>query len=83
MKNVAIPKPVAFLVLTALLTSSTLLTAQAGTLDSTFGHGGIATTPNTTTSCGQVVNCAMAIQTDGKIVVAGGAPRATALRNWL
>jgi uncharacterized delta-60 repeat protein len=74
MKNVATPKTVAFLVLTAaLLTWSTLLMAQAGTLDPTFGRGGIATTPNTTTSCGQVVNCAMAIQSDGKIVVAGGA----------
>lgn len=73
MKNVAIPKTAALLVLTALLTSSTLLMAQAGTLDPTFGNGGIATTPNTNTSCGQIVNCAMAIQSDGKIVVAGGA----------
>ena len=30
--------------------------AQAGSLDPTFGTGGIATTPNTTTSCGAVVN---------------------------
>src|SRR3981081_4145556 len=73
MKNVAIPRTVALLVLTALLTSSTLLMAQAGALDPTFGNGGIATTPNTNTGCGQVVNCAMAIQSDGKIVVAGGA----------
>jgi uncharacterized delta-60 repeat protein len=56
-----------------LLSSSTLVMAQAGSLDLTFGKGGIVTTPNTTTGCGQNVNCSVAIQSDGKIVVAGGA----------
>src|SRR5579864_973471 len=56
-----------------LLSFSTLVMAQAGSLDTTFGKGGIVTTPNTTTGCGQVVNCSVAIQSDGKIVVAGGA----------
>jgi uncharacterized delta-60 repeat protein len=56
-----------------LLSSSTVVMAQAGSLDPTFGTGGIVTTPNTTTGCGQNVNCSVAIQSDGKIVVAGGA----------
>ena len=56
-----------------LLSSSTVSMAQAGSLDPTFGTGGIVTTPNTTTGCGQNVNCSVAIQSDGKIVVAGGA----------
>jgi hypothetical protein len=57
----------------ALLTSSALLRAQPGALDPTFGVDGVATTPNTSTRCGGVVNCAVAIQSDGKIVVAGQA----------
>jgi len=56
-----------------MLNSPTLMMAQAGSLDPTFGKGGIVTTPNTTTGCGQVTNCSVAIQNDGKIVVAGGA----------
>jgi uncharacterized delta-60 repeat protein len=56
-----------------LLSSSTLVMAQAGSLDPTFGKGGIVTTPNTTTGCSQNVSCSVAIQSDGKIVVAGGA----------
>jgi uncharacterized delta-60 repeat protein len=58
---------------TGMLSSSTSVMAQAGSLDPTFGKGGIVTTPNTTTGCGQVTNCSVAIQSDGKIVVAGGA----------
>jgi len=61
--------PLALLVAAALASSSTSAMAQAGSLDATFGIGGIATTPSTTTTeC-----CAMAIQSDGKIVAAGGA----------
>lgn len=41
--------------------------AQAGSLDPTFGTGGIFTSPTTRGSAS-----ALAIQTDGKIVVAGG-----------
>ncbi len=73
MKNSAISKRVASLLGAALLMSATLLMAQAGSLDPTFGNGGIVTTPNTTTGCGTVVNCVVAIQGDGKIVVAGAA----------
>lgn len=56
----------------ALLTSSTLVIAQAGSLDPTFGKGGIVTT----TFGGQdttVLNAA-AIQSDGKILAAGLIP---------
>jgi uncharacterized delta-60 repeat protein len=70
MSTVQVIKRVALLAGAALLSSSTLLMAQAGSLDPTFGTGGIVTTPNTTTGCAP---CALALQTDGKIVVAGGA----------
>ena len=73
MKSVTLSKYLAVFTLTLLLSSSTLLMAQAGSLDPTFGTGGIVTTPNTTTACGAVVNCTVAIQSDGKIVVAGSA----------
>jgi uncharacterized delta-60 repeat protein len=73
MKNIFPSRRMVALVWTALLGSSTWLMAQAGSLDPTFGTGGIVTTPNTTTGCGAVVNCAVALQGDGKIVVAGGA----------
>lgn len=73
MNIVALCRRVALLVGTSILSSSTLLMAQAGSLDPTFGSNGIVTTPNTTTGCGQVVNCTIAIQSDGKIVVAGSA----------
>ena len=62
----------ALLVAATLLSSSTSAMAQAGNLDTTFGVGGIATTPNTSTGCRFASGCAMAIQGDGKIVVAGG-----------
>jgi uncharacterized delta-60 repeat protein len=66
-------KRLALLVCAALLSSSNLAIAQAGSLDPSFGDNGIVTTPHTATGCGQVVNCSIAIQSDGKIVVAGGA----------
>ena len=52
----------------ALLCSSTLLMAQAGSLDPTFGNGGIVTTENTNHAV------ATAVQSDGKILVAGSIP---------
>ena len=60
--------PMVLLVVAALLgSSSNLAMAQAGSLDATFGNGGIVTTPNTSDGRG------IAIQSDGKIVVAGQA----------
>jgi uncharacterized delta-60 repeat protein len=69
--SVAIFKRFAVVVGALLLASPTLLMAQAGSLDPTFGTRGIVTTPGSGTGCGAVVNCAVAIQSDGKIVVAG------------
>jgi len=54
----------ALLVSIAILASPNLLMGQAGTLDPTFGTGGIVTTANTGAE-------AAALQSDGKIVVAG------------
>lgn len=62
-------RSVASLVCTLLITPS--LVAQAGSLDPTFGNGGIVTTPNTTTGCDVNIGCGLAIQTDGKILVSG------------
>lgn len=59
MNTLAVSKRAAVLVCAALLGSSAMLMAQAGSLDPTFGVGGIVTTPNT----GMAV--AVAIQTDG------------------
>lgn len=59
---------IALMIGAAFLCSSTLLMAQAGSLDQTFGNGGIVTTENTS----QAV--ATAIQSDGKILVAGSIP---------
>ncbi|MGD0987090.1 MAG: delta-60 repeat domain-containing protein [Candidatus Sulfotelmatobacter sp.] len=59
-------KLVRLLVCCALLAVPSLLMAQAGSLDPTFGSSGIAATPGTTAA-------AAALQRDGKIVVAGGA----------
>ena len=53
----------------ALVASPALVMAQAGRLDATFGAGGKAFTKNAT-NFGQAVN-AVALQTDGKIIVAG------------
>jgi uncharacterized delta-60 repeat protein len=68
--------PMALLVGAALLSSSTSAMAQAGNLDLTFGVGGIATTPNTSTGS------AMAIQSHGRIVVTGTTPGGFALARY-
>ena len=57
-------KRVRLLVSCVLLAVPSLLMAQAGSLDPTFGSGGIATTPGTSLA-------AAALQSDGKIVVVG------------
>jgi uncharacterized delta-60 repeat protein len=57
------------LIFGAALLGSNLLMAQAGSLDPTFGTGGIVTTPSVN-GCNP---CSLAIQSDGKILVAGGA----------
>src|SRR5262249_53777100 len=54
----------ASLISLAVLAVPNLLMAHAGDLDSTFGTGGIVTTPNTSANAG-------ALQIDSKIVVAG------------
>lgn len=67
----------------ALLISSTLAMAQAGSLDPTFGNGGIVTTPGTECGGGEpFVNCVAAVQSNGQIVVAGAnvaPPESTAI----
>ena len=65
MNSFALSNRVALLICAALLSSSALLMAQAGSLDPTFGKNGIVITPNTDAAA------AMAIQSDGKIVLAG------------
>jgi uncharacterized delta-60 repeat protein len=65
MRNVGAIRSAALLTGAALLSCSALLMAQAGSLDPTFGKNGIVITPNTDTAA------AMAIQSDGNIVVAG------------
>lgn len=59
----------AALIFGAVLLGSSLLMGQAGTLDPTFGTGGIVTTPSVN-GCNP---CPLAIQSDGKILLAGGA----------
>ena len=54
----------AILAYTSFILSPTLLMAQAGQLDATFGTGGVFSTSG--------VAAAVALQSDGKIVVAGG-----------
>src|SRR5215472_2979931 len=63
---------VALLVGAALLTCSALLMGQAGSLDPTFGTAGVVTT-NFGGTDNTIANAA-AIQSDGKIVVAGAVP---------
>jgi uncharacterized delta-60 repeat protein len=62
--NIGSVKRVGLLIFLSVLALPTLLMAQAGTLDPTFGNGGIVTTANTSANAG-------ALQSDGKIVVAG------------
>jgi uncharacterized delta-60 repeat protein len=65
-------RQLAFLALVAVITSSTLALAQAGSLDTTFGTGGVFTTSYT--QLDTTVNSAAAIQRDGKIVLGGTVP---------
>jgi uncharacterized delta-60 repeat protein len=64
MNKNAFLKRAAFVVCAAVIALPTLVMAQAGSLDPTFGTNGIVTTANT-------VPNAAALQSDGKIVVAG------------
>src|SRR5207237_8559908 len=64
MHNVSFSKRLALLICAAVLALPTLLMAQAGSLDPTFGTNGIVTTVNTSAN-------AAALQSDGKIVGAG------------
>ena len=64
----ATPKCIVLLVWVVLLTSSTLVVAQSGSLDPSFGTAGIVTTPGT------IGGTALAVQSDGKLVVAGAVP---------
>src|SRR5271166_5668566 len=67
----------AFLAAVVVIASSTLALAQAGHLDSTFGTGGVFTT-NFMQTDATMAN-AVAIQSDGKIVVGGSTPGGAAL----
>ena len=62
----------AFLAAVVVIASSTFALAQAGSLDSTFGTGGIFTTNYTSPDA--TMDIAVAIQSDGKIVVGGSNP---------
>src|SRR5271165_4902290 len=64
------------LIFSILLIASQAATAQAGHLDPTFGNGGIVTTDfgDQTQSSNLASANAVAIQSDGKIVVCGGVP---------
>jgi uncharacterized delta-60 repeat protein len=66
---------VAMLALAVLLSAATQAAAQAGQLDTTFGNGGIAITDFGVQYQQDIAAVGgIAIQTDGKIVVAGGVP---------
>jgi uncharacterized delta-60 repeat protein len=62
--SVAFPTHLALLIFLAVFALPSLLMAHAGDLDPTFGTNGIVTTANTSANAG-------ALQSDGKIVVAG------------
>ncbi len=66
-----------FLVAIAVISSSAVAFGQAGQLDSTFGRGGIFTTNFTQTDV--TIDSAVAIQSDGKIVLGGTTPNGAAL----
>ena len=72
MNSLAVSKRVALLVGAVLISCATLLMAQAGSLDPTFGTGGVVTT-NFGGENNTIANAA-AIQGDGKILVAGSIP---------
>ena len=65
--SVAFSKRLALLVCAAVFAIPTLVMAQAGSLDPTFGTNGIVTTANSGAN-------AAALQSDGKIVVGGSIP---------
>jgi uncharacterized delta-60 repeat protein len=66
------------LTLSILLIACTLAAAQAGTLDPSFGTGGIVTTDfGDQINSNVAVATAVTIQTDGKILVCGGIPSST------
>jgi uncharacterized delta-60 repeat protein len=67
-----------WLTLTILLIASNLVAAQAGTLDPSFGTGGIVTTDfGDQINSNIAIATAVTIQTDGKILVCGGIPSST------
>lgn len=70
--GLSIGRPLAFLAAVVIIASSTLAFAQAGSLDSTFGTGGIFTT--NFAQYDVTVDSAIAIQSDGKIVLGGTIP---------
>ena len=70
-------RQLAFLAAVVVITSSTFALAQAGQLDSTFGTGGVFTTNFAQTD--STMATAVAIQSDGKIVVGGSTPGGAAL----
>src|SRR5262249_10206885 len=67
MNNVVFSKVFALLLIAGVFTLPELGMGQAGSLDPTFGTNGIVTTANTAAN-------AAALQSDGKIVVAGSIP---------
>jgi uncharacterized delta-60 repeat protein len=68
---------IGFLAAVVVIASSTLTLAQAGHLDRTFGTGGIFTTNFTQSDA--TMDIAVAIQSDGKIVLGGSTPGGAAL----
>ena len=66
------------LILSILLMAFQQAAAQAGQLDSTFGTGGIFTTTFTEDNFAPIDN-AVAIQSDGKIVLGGATPNGPSL----
>jgi uncharacterized delta-60 repeat protein len=67
-----------WLTLTILLIACNLVAAQAGTLDPSFGTGGIVTTDfGDQINSNIAIATAVTIQTDGKILVCGGIPSST------
>lgn len=66
-----------FLATAVLVAWSTVCIAQAGHLDTTFGTGGVFTTNFTQTDATMAI--AVAIQSDGKIVIGGSTPGGAAL----
>ena len=65
-------RQLAFLIAMVVIASSTLALGQAGQLDSTFGTGGIFTT--NFAQYDVTIDSAVAIQSDGKIVLGGTIP---------